>query len=121
MVSYITLSFCPLGANNASCFARRLISFALNVSQTPVLLVLLKIVTLAEYIWMDQASSAPTERMFPQGMKRLAYKVSLRTLKHLFALFKCSIQQLYSVKSQRLKDPKKQWASGSRKTAEEEI
>lgn len=91
------------------------------MSQTPVLLVLLKIVTLAEYIWMDQASSAPTERMFPQGMKRLAYKVSLRTLKHLFALFKCSIQQLYSVKSQRLKDPKKQWASGSRKTAEEEI
>lgn len=42
MVSIISLSICPLGANNASCFAQRLISFALNVSQTPVLLVLLK-------------------------------------------------------------------------------
>lgn len=108
MVSYISLSFCPLGANNASCFAGRLISFALNVSQTPVLLVLLKIATPAEYIWMGQADSAPTERRFPQGMKRLAYKVFLRTLKHLFALFKCSIQQLYSMKSQGLKNPKKQ-------------
>ena len=92
MVSYISLSFCPLGANNASCFALRLISFALNVSQTPELCVLLKIATPAEYIWMDQAASAPTERRFPQGTKKLAYKVSLRTLKHLFALFKRSIQ-----------------------------
>lgn len=31
MVSVISLSICPLGANNASCFAQRLISFALNV------------------------------------------------------------------------------------------
>lgn len=58
MVSYISLSFCPLGANNASCFARRLISFALNVSQTVVVLVLLKIATPTEYFGMDQAASA---------------------------------------------------------------
>lgn len=100
MVSYISLSFCPLGANNASCFARRLISFALNVNQTLVLLVLLKIATPAEYVWMDQAASTPTERRFPQGMQRLAYKVSLRALKHLLALFKCSIQQSYRAKTQ---------------------
>lgn len=91
MVSYISLSFCPLGANNASCFALRLISFSLSVSQTPELRVLLKIATPAEYIWTDQAAGAPTER-FPQGTKKLAYKVSLRTLKHLFAMFKHSIQ-----------------------------
>lgn len=64
MVSYISLSFCPLGANNASCFAPRLISFALNVSQTPVLLVLLKIATPAEYIWTDQAASAQLRQGF---------------------------------------------------------
>lgn len=73
MVSCIRLSFCLLGVNNASCFARRLISFTLNVSQRPVLLVLLKIATPAEYIWMDEAASAPTERSFPQGMERLTY------------------------------------------------
>lgn len=56
------------------------------LSQTPVLPVLLKIATAAEYIWMDQTASAPPERKFPQEMRKLAYKVCLRLFKHL-----CSI------------------------------